>query len=124
MLEKLERKIAELKAKAVRVYAAEYVKQSQQAFRDGGFTDKALEPWVPSRKEKGATLVKTGALRRSIKVRSVTQTTARVGSTGLTYASKHQFGKGVPKREFIGRSETANQRARALIRRLIKDTLK
>ena len=50
----------------------------------------------------------TGILRTSI-MPSADKNTARVG-TNIIYASKHQFGEGVPKREFLWLSKEARER--------------
>ena len=92
-----------------------------QGFREGGGkTD--FGKWKPSRKEAGATLVKTGALRRSVNVieQSKTSDSASfvVGSKGVGYADKHNFGQGVTKREFIGKSTALEAKMLVALKKL------
>lgn len=106
-----------------------------KSFKDQGFTDTSLEPWEARKDEEAFTgsldfrksrsgflnteegnraiLVKSGDLKRSIKVLSKTQDSVTLGSD-LPYAQIHNeggnglaFGKHpfkMPKREFMGDS--------------------
>lgn len=98
-----------------------------KSFRNQGFEDETIERWQPRRgeikggiamtrkKDKGsrAILVKSGDLRRSIKVVKKTYNSVTIGSD-LPYAQIHNdglygraFGKyrfKMPKRQFIGHS--------------------
>lgn len=99
-------------------------------FRKGGFTDVGFKRWKQRRKRLGrgrtsptlkeaATLVLTGKLRRSIKVRPATFKRTRI-FTNLVYAAIHNFGlEGLafgkapfkmPEREFIGNSRTLERK--------------
>lgn len=112
-----------------------------EAFRKGGFTDKGFKRWKQRRKRIGrgrtsptlkeaATLVKTGTLKRSIKVRPATFKRTRI-FTNLVYAAIHNFGlQGLafgkvpfkmPEREFIGNSRVLE---RKLERRVLKEVNK
>ena len=94
------------------------------SFRRMGFTDFNLKRWIPRRKrlQKGrtsptliepATLIKTGTLRRSIRVSPTTFRLTKI-FTNLRYAAIHNFGlQGLafgknafkmPERKFIGNS--------------------
>ena len=112
-----------------------------EAFRKGGFTDVGFKRWKQRRKRLGrgrtsptlkeaATLVKTGTLRRSIKVRPATFRRTRI-FTNLVYAAIHNFGlQGLafgknpfkmPEREFIGNSRVLEKK---LERRILKEVNK
>ena len=88
----------------------------QKSFSDGGFTDRTLERWEArksNRNNRGrAILVKTGNLRRSIRVVSRTLQSITIGSD-LIYADVHNEGLRVrghkmPKRQFVGNSYKLN----------------
>lgn len=105
-----------------------------KSFREGGFTDEHLEAWKPrkrsdKRKGRRAILVKSGHLRDSIRVaRTSGKGFLIVSDMGLgankDYARVHNFGlrsgrgRGfiMPKRQFIGRSKTLEEK---IYRRLI-----
>ena len=109
-----------------------------EAFRKGGFTDTGFKRWKQRRKRLGrgrtsptlkeaATLVLTGKLKRSIRVRPATFRITRI-FTNVVYAAIHNiglqglaFGKApfkMPEREFIGNSRTLE---RKLERRIFKE---
>lgn len=70
------------------------------AFRKQGWTDNGFERWKPRKKNKDAgraILVKTGKLRRSIKVRTANWTRVVVGSYGIDYAQIHNEGGSISK---------------------------
>ena len=72
------------------------VEQANEAFLEQGWTDTELEPWTPRKnqeaKDQGrAILVKTGRLRRSIRVVSTTADTVTIGSD-VPYAKVHNEG--------------------------------
>jgi phage gpG-like protein len=97
------------------------VNHTKKAFRDQGFTDSSIEPWKNRKAPKGknankksskrAILVKSGLLKRSVRVTRSTGTDIAIGSD-LPYAQVHNEGlragrgKGfiMPKRQFIGDS--------------------
>ena len=94
-----------------------------KSFRDGGFTDDALVNWQQrkrterSRRGNRAILVKSGDLRRSVRVVSKSQFSVTLGSD-LIYARVHndglRAGRGrgftMPKRQFIGASRQLSVR--------------
>ena len=99
-----------------------------QSFRDGGFTDRNLSKWKPRKVNTKnnigrGILVKTGNLRRSIKVRYVSFDRVVIGSYGLVYAAVHNYGqragrgKGfkMPKRQFIGNSVQLENRMKKMV---------
>ena len=95
----------------------------QDSFTNQGFTDKTLVKWQQSRAAKkrgGATLVKDGFLRDSIRVVSVTESSFQVGSD-MPYAEQHNDGKkGQVKRQFIGNSERLVKLMQARVNREIR----
>jgi len=96
-----------------------------QSFRDGGFTDRSLSKWKPRKVNTKnnigrGILVKTGNLRRSIKVRYVSFDKVIIGSYGLDYAATHNYGLNVrgfkmPKRQFIGNSAQLENRMKKMV---------
>lgn len=104
-----------------------------QSFRDGGFTEDALDPWKArksgdkSDRNTGtarAILVKTGHLRRSIRVRVASFDKIEIGAYGVPYAKFHNSGGGkLPKRKFIGHSNALNKKIQSRINKEIKSIL-
>lgn len=97
-----------------------------KSFRDQGFTDNSLQRWKPRKSNRDVgrgILIKTGKLRRSIKVSSVSWNRVVIGSYGLKYASVHNYGemagrgKGfkMPKRQFIGNSKQLEKRMKNMV---------
>lgn len=99
-----------------------------QSFRDGGFTDAALDPWEQRKRNPQtarAILVKTGHLRNSIRVRVATFDKIEIGSYGVPYAEFHNTGAGkLPKRQFIGKSKVLEKKIKARIQSEMKKILK
>lgn len=99
------------------------------SFKKGGFTDENLDPWEKRKAKdkrggKRAILVKTGALRRSIRIVSATFSRIEVGSTGTKYAKRHNQGlDGMPKRQFIGASRKLQKKIRLIIKRKMQEIL-
>ncbi len=114
------------------------------SFRRMGFTDFNLRRWIPRRKRlpKGrtsptqielATLIKTGTLRRSIRVNPATFNLTRI-FTNLKYAAIHNFGlRGLafgknpfkmPERKFIGNSRVLEIRLEKRILREVNKVFK
>ena len=103
-----------------RVLATEGVNFSKKAFVKQGWTDQAFQKWDKRKqKTKGkqrAILVKSGDLRRSVRVLSLGMGRATYGST-LKYAPVHNAGlhagrgRGfqMPKRQFVGQSAKLNR---------------
>ena len=104
-----------------------------KGFRDGGFTDRTLDPWAkrkrPNKADRRnsrsrALLVDKGHLRRSIRVVRATWGRIEVGSTGIPYAGYHNKGSGkLPRRQFVGRSKVLNDKIIRIIQTKIKAVL-
>lgn len=108
--------IAELR-NFVTIMGTEAKNHFVRSFRNQGFTDQSLQRWqARKRVDRGvrgnrAILVKSGDLRRSIRIVSKTLTSVTIGSD-LPYAKVHndglRAGRGrgfkMPKRQFIGYS--------------------
>lgn len=88
------------------------------SFKQGGFTDTSFKAWVPRKspdrgRSRGnrAVLVKSGALRRDVRVKRADFSNIKLAAS-LPYAPVHNFGlragrgKGfkMPIRKFIGKS--------------------
>lgn len=134
---KLQKKEVEQKlTQLVSVMGVEAKNFYQKSFEKQGFTDRVLEKWKKRKpRMRGginidagrAILVKSGDLRRSIRVISKTLTTVTVGSN-LKYAPVHNLGlragrgRGfkMPKRQFMGESKKLD----AIIRRKIQLAIK
>ena len=104
------------------------------SFRNGGFTDRAIQPW-PARKKvetpKRALLIKTGTLRRQATKGQVIGN--RVTFTiGVPYGKVHneglRAGRGagfqMPKRQFIGDSQVLNERIERKIKAFLNNKFK
>ena len=112
------------------------VNEAKENFRRQGYMDRSLKPWKPRKKrdEGRAILVKSGALRRSIRRISVSNKRVTIGSKGkpAVYAGVHNAGlkagrgKGfiMPKRQFLGPSHTTDKRIVNLIKKKIKKGFK
>ena len=128
------------------------LKHTAFAFRDQGFTDETLTPWEPRNPDHDpgrAVLIKTGRLRRSIRVISQTNDTITIG-TDVPYAQAHNEGfkgsvtvpsftrkiktiKGIsgstvkehtrnvnmPQRKFLGNSAVQSHAIKSMIRKEI-----
>lgn len=113
-------------------------------FRKGGFTDVGFKRWKQRRKRLGrgrtsptlkeaATLVQTGKLKRSIRVRPATFRITRI-FTNVVYAAIHNFGlQGLafgkapfkmPEREFIGNSRILERKLEQRILREVNKVFK
>lgn len=78
----------------------------KENFALGGFKDQNVEKWKPRKVEDAgrAILVKSGDLKRSIRIKSKSQEKIVWGSD-LKYAAVHNSGQGkMPKRKFMGKS--------------------
>lgn len=106
-------------------------------FRKQGFDDKSVEKWTPRKKQEKRAgrniLVKSGDLRRSIRVKGYSKTKLSILlATDLKYASVHNFGeragrgKGfkMPKREFIGDSYNLNEKVKKIIVKQLDSKIK
>lgn len=99
-----------------------------QNFRRQGFVDEILSPWAarkrPDKGRKRAILVKSGALRASIRVQSASFSKIRVGSYGIPYARKHNRGEGIVQRQFVGPSKQLEKKVSEKINEEIKSLFK
>lgn len=115
------------------------INEAKTNFKRQGFIDRSVKRWKPrKRKDKNpkirAILVKSGALRRSIRRISVSNKRVTIGSQGkpAVYAGVHNAGlkagrgKGfiMPKRQFLGPSHTTDKRIVNLIKKKIKKGFK
>ena len=115
------------------------INEAKTNFRRQGFMDRSVKRWDGrKRKDKNpkirAILVKSGALRRSIRRISVSNKRVTIGSKGkpAVYAGVHNHGlkagrgKGftMPKRQFLGPSHTTDKRIVNLIKKKIKKGFK
>ena len=112
------------------------INEAKTNFKRQGFMDRSVKRWKPRKKkdEGRAILVKSGALRRSIRRISVSNKKVTIGSKGkaAVYAGVHNYGlkagrgKGftMPKRQFLGPSHTTNKRIVNLIKKKIKKGFK
>lgn len=114
--------------KLPRLLGNEVVRHTLDNFKLQGFkqSEGFVQRWQPRkpsrRRERGrrAILVKSGALRRSVRVVSVSPTSALVASR-LPYSKRHNDGlKGMPQRKFLGNSRALRQR----LKKLIQETLR
>lgn len=127
------------------------VKHFQQSFRAGGFTDDVFQPWQPRKGElqrrgpamvrsrgrfgqsSRAVLVRSGDLRRSVRIKSARFSRIVIGSD-LDYAAIHNYGlEGkawgrhrfkMPKRQFIGNSAVLNRQIMKRIEREVNKIFK
>lgn len=119
-----------------------------QSFRNQGFDDKSVQKWQPRKrntyKTKGgrivddstrAILVKSGDLRRSIKLDTVNKANLKIViSSDLPYAKIHNeglqgkaWGKHsfkMPKRQFMGDSYNMNEKIKKVIINNLDKTFK
>ena len=112
----------------------EAVKHFKKSFKNQGFTDNVLELWTPRKRKSRRRgirniLVKSGDLRRSIKVNRRTFNSVTIGSkTAGDYGEVHneglRAGRGrgfrMPKRQFIGDSRQLTNRLRTRLNTDIK----
>tara|TARA_R110002012_G_scaffold271164_3_gene456357 strand:- start:2191 stop:2613 length:423 start_codon:yes stop_codon:yes gene_type:complete len=82
------------------------------SFRKQGFTDTGFSKWKRRKRETKRSIGKnilsnTGMLKNSIRRTKTTKKQIRISSVGIPYANIHNQGIGkMPKRQFIGNSET------------------
>lgn len=127
----LEGKVKKNLSNALVIIANEAKNHFVKSFRDGGFTDNTLVKWKPrkskSKRDTGrAILVKTGDLRRSVKIKGINKSSLNIiiGSD-LPYAKVHNDGLSpMPKRKFIGNSNKLNKKIIVIIDKRIKSIFK
>ena len=99
-----------------------------RSFRLQRFNDDGSVPWKPRKNNYDpgrAILVDEEHLRDSIIVQSANFKAIKIGSYGLAYSSIHNRGlDGMPKRQFIGKSNTLTKKVRKTVKRVIKDVFK
>lgn len=101
-----------------------------EAFSDGS---KGSDPWAKrkSKTKRDQTagrrqlLIQSGSLKGSMRVRpGASFSQIAVGSYGIIYAERHNKGlKGMPKRQFVGKSKMLDRRIWQLINKEIRDIL-
>ena len=111
------------------------------SFRKGGFDDNGFVRWVPrwkrlSRKrisrtvKEAATLIKSGALRRSMQVLQATFEIIKIGTKGVKYAQRHnlgitdKLGREMPKRPIMSDSRNLDKKIEARILKEIDNVFK
>ena len=121
------RKLKKAKSKIPKVIGNMAKRHFRESFRKGGFTDTAFEQWEPRRKrlsrtrtsntvKERANLIKSGALRRAVLRKSANFRRIVIGTRGVRYAGRHNFGlAGMPQRQFIGESQVLERRIKKRI---------
>ncbi len=107
------------------------VNEFTENFRKQGFEDRTLKKWEPRKRQRQrdngrAILVKSGALRRSLRKRRLTAFSGIIYSP-LDYAKVHneglRSGRGsgfkIPKRQFVGDSYKLRQKVIVTLERNI-----
>jgi phage gpG-like protein len=93
-------------------------------FRDGGFYDGGFQKWQPRKKEASppyAPLVRTGDLKKSATTASRRGKAVQV-VMNQPYAQRHNEGlSNMPKRQFIGESDTLNALFQSAAKKAIKN---
>jgi len=113
----------------------------KQSFRKGGFDDTGFVRWEPRRKrlsrkrtssteKEAATLIKSGALRRSMQVLKATFALMKIGTKGVKYAQRHnlgitdKLGREMPKRPIMADSRNLDKKIEARILKEIDNVFK
>lgn len=105
-----------------------------KSFDDESFSNQSAgsDPWqarkTKTKRDRTAgrrnLLVQSGALRGSLQVRRANWKRVEIGSYGIIYASRHNQGlKGMPKRQFIGRSAILDRKIKAVLGKALKQIL-
>ena len=111
------RKLKRLNNRVPRIAGTVAVHHIKQSFRNQGFTDQSLRKWK-QRKHKGrgrrrAILVKSGALRRSVRITRIGRRSVSVGSE-LPYAQIHNEGGTIDTVQQVGKhTRKAHKRRRS-----------
>lgn len=110
------KKFKGVKNKLPRVLGVLSLRHFLEGFRKGGFTDNRFVRWqkrfkrlprgrVSRTQKEPANLIKTGALRRSIRIKNATFRQIKI-FTSIKYALKHNIGiPPIPQRKFVGDSK-------------------
>jgi phage gpG-like protein len=99
------------------------VNHFKMGFRRGGHqTEASKDGWAKRRNpDRGrAILVKRGKLKRSIRIRGRRFNRITIGTSGVPYASRHNEGMKMPKREFIGASKALEKKIEKQILKMMK----
>jgi phage gpG-like protein len=126
--------IQKMKRDAPRIIGNVALQFFLKSFDDEAFSDVApgSDPWAKrktqTKRDRTAgrrnLLVQSGALRGSLSVKRTTWKRIEIGSYGIIYASRHNQGlKGMPKRQFIGRSQILDRKIKTLLGRQLKQIL-
>lgn len=96
-----------------------------ESFDKQGFTDEGFDGWEPDKNGKTEKiLVKSGRLKGSIKVESITQDEVKVTSD-VPYARYVNEGtRRMPKREFMGHSAVLDEKVKKIIDNDVKQAFK
>jgi|ERR1035437_1029146 phage gpG-like protein len=108
--DKLRKKLAQFKAeipKLIDIMGVEAKNFAVKSFTDQGWTDEIFNAWSPRKRNSGAyraILIKSGDLRRSIRIVGRTSRSITIGSNS-TYGRYHNEGTSrMVKRQFMGDS--------------------
>ena len=150
-LDKAFERFKAMKSDVPKVLGNQSVRFFQDSFKKQGFEDTGVNKWKPSKRvltRGGTTLVQSGRLRRSIRIKEANFNRIVVGSYGLDYAQIHNEGlksnqkvrsytrrdgsvvKGftrrmnMPKRQFMGISRSLMNRHRKTIETAINECFK
>jgi phage gpG-like protein len=122
-----QRKVLQVVNDFITVMGVEAKKHFDDSFENQGFTDDKIEKWEPrknNRESDRAILIKTGDLRRSIKVVDQDAKSVTIGSD-LEYAQVHNEGtKNTPKRQFMGYSKALAQKLYKMLDAQIRQIFK
>ena len=122
--DKTQAEYRKFKATAPKIIANNSHNHFLLGFRKGGRqTDDSKSGWAARENvDSGrAILVKTGALRDSLKIIKETFQEIIIGTTRILYADRHNEGlAGMPKREFVGDSKELNLANKNLLAKLLK----
>jgi phage gpG-like protein len=120
--EEIVRRFNTVKRRVPRIVGTTAVEFFKENFRRQGFVDQGLEAWPPRQDGNNdrALLIKSGRLRRSIRVLRANRNAVQVG-TNVPYAKYHNQGtQHLPQRQFIGRSAGLRKRLARELRDLFQ----
>jgi phage gpG-like protein len=103
----------------------EAVNHFKDSWRIQGWNDNVTSPWKSRKKTDAgrAILVKSGRLRRSFNMSPTLNRIVVINDT--PYSVYHNYGtKRLPKRKFMGKSQTLDEKSGVLIMRMIKRALR
>lgn len=122
----LAAKFAKAKSQLPQAVGSSAVNAFKESFRQQRFYSDNSDPWKRRKDKKDpgrAILVKTGRLRRSIRLRQASFEKILILSD-VKYAAIHNEGLGkMPKRKFMGNSTRLNKRINKVIQRFIREAL-